>query len=600
MANFIFVRMRKTPQFSDVLGQLRRICLDLTPEEIQHCCENKAEAWPKYPDTFYAIQNSGGLCVPVNDVMTIGWAMSSKGADLELPNDEKVDGSYAIVKASKDEVHFFTDQFGSRSLWYFQNSEMLVISTSQRAVVQLKGSFCPNESAMSWFLSSGCQGPYISWDEQIQQARPNLEYVFKSETWDTHSSQKTNLSIPESGTGDASSYNSIFERCVTQTMGEIVGGHGEGESLLPLSGGLDSRLLLALAYRAGFDSSLALVNWGVAAKKPEFADKVAAKLVADFYQKPILDQKLPEVIDDFDGVLERFVLASEGRIDQFNAYADGFKMWADFVSNGFKYALRGDIPFTEGIDIGEASARAHIGLEMFADYDNSESLNVVKLAALQQQFDIERKPGESLIRWRDRLYVEWRVPIVISAFSTITGSYLENRCPMMSWSLYQQYMALPDCAKGDKAHIDALWKLHDKSKIPSNATTSLMSPSAYFETVLGLEYLCERISQVSKTGFFSGAMVEGVSARLNDLRLRQTPLAGGFGLKARVRASLSEHTPSALKGWLKAKRPRSLSVITLAYRIVLVDKILKSYNLQAKLDNNLRVKHDGSMNRPQK
>ena len=396
-------------------------------------------------------------------------------------------------------------------------------------------------------------------------------------------SRKTGMNLPASGNGDLRSYNANFERYISQAIGKIIRTHGVGEVLLPLSGGLDSRLLLALAHRDGSGDAVSLVNWGIASEKMAFTDKVAAKRVAEFYGKPILDQQLPTQTENLDEMLDLFVEASEGRLDQFNAYTDGFAMWDSFVRSGYRFVLRGDIPFTEGIDIDDASARAHIGLQMFADYDNKDELGLNGFDALQRRFDIARHTDESLIRWRDRLYVEWRIPMVISAFSDIIGRYVENRCPMMSWSLYRQYMALPDRAKGNKKHIAGLWKLRDKSGVPSHAISSLAQPVAYFETPLGREYLCNRLSRLRGGGDFPETMLDAVAAHLDRDQTRRLTQAKGAGFKASIRAWLSDRFPNTLKGQIKAARPRPLEPMVLAYRIVLIDKILCMYRRQAKL-----------------
>jgi len=294
-------------------------------------------------------------------------------------------------------------------------------------------------------------------------------------------------------------------------------------------------------------------------------------------------------------MLDLFVEASEGRIDQFNAYTDGFSMWEKFVRGGYRYVLRGDIPFTEGIDVDDASARAHIGLQVFADYDNADELRLNGLTAFQRRFNIARHTGESLIRWRDRLYVEWRIPMVISAFSDIIGRYVENRCPMMSWSLYQQYMALPDRAKGNKKHIAALWKLYDKSGVPSHAISSLAQPVTYFETPLGREYLNNKLSGLRGRYDFLEATIEAIATHLRRNQTLRPTQARGAGFKASIRAWLSDRVPNTLKGHIKAARPRPLEPMVLAYRIVLIDKILHMYRRSAKLDASSASKTNSSV-----
>lgn len=286
MAHYIFVKMRSTQQPNDMLERLRELCRDLTPKSIADVCENTAAEWPAERGTYYAIQNCRGLSGPESGMLTIGWTMGLEGETSGRDRGSHPDGSYAVIEANGGQIRFFSDQFGSRTLWFHMNSEMLLISTSQRAIVQLKGCFCPKPAAIAWFLSSGCQGPFISWDEQIQQVRPEFNYILECETWSMLRSSKTGMNLPASGSGDLRSYTLNFERHVSQAIGSIIRRHGVGEVLLPLSGGLDSRLLLALAHRDGSGDAVSLVNWGIVPEKMAFTDKAAAKRWQNFMANP--------------------------------------------------------------------------------------------------------------------------------------------------------------------------------------------------------------------------------------------------------------------------------------------------------------------------
>lgn len=581
MAHYIFVRTRSAKSQREICKDLLGVCQALVPDEVAHKCENTIVQWPGQSDAFLAIQNSCGLPGPENGTLVIGW---TKGDTLP---DETSDGSYALISVDGNCTRFITDQFGSRTLWYYLDEEIFVVSTSQRSIVQLKGSFQPNKAAISWFLSSGCQGPFISWDIEIQQTRPNLYYEFDSYAWRIETRPKRGMNYLVSESLTPNEFNTLFEGEVTEALEQIVGSHQCGKGLLPLSGGLDSRLLLALAQRGECGAALSLANWGVKAKEGSFSDKIAAKKVADFYRKPIYDKVIPTEVFSLDVMIKRFVEASEGRLDQFNAYADGYAMWHDFALDGYRYVMRGDIPYTEGIDTDEPSARAHVGLQIASDYNNVDALHLTEFAEIQSQFEIERRDGESLVQWRDRLYVELRIPMVVSAFSDLIGQFMENRLPMMNWSLYQKYVSLPDLAKGNKAHIEALWKLNDKSKVPSHATTSLLQPVAYFETAEGLEYLSNSLSNIDQHEFFPEVMLKQLIA---DIQARQPREMAGFkhgGVGATLRVWISDRFPKTLKGRIKAARRRNLSPMVLAYRVVLADKVMSMYARQSKFKSKL-------------
>ena len=484
-------------------------------------------------------------------------------------------GGAGDVSVTPTELHFSCDHLGSRTLWYHVGSNLLVVSTSQKAIVALKGSYLPCDEAVAWFLSSGCQGPFVSWDGEIRQVRPDLEYRFDICAWRLSQVHKRDMAAPRSGTGCVSEYLECYETTVTANIERTLHKYGEREVLLPLSGGLDSRLILALARNAGVDAKLQLVNWGVPASDGVFDDMVAASQVAKRYGKSLIRGALPEVVDDPDLVLDRYVSASEGRIDHFNGYTDGFAMWDGLAGAGFRCILRGDIPFTEGLDVNKPMARAHLGLERLDDYSNVMGTPLADFAPLQVDFDIRRQEEESLVRWRDRLYTQWRVPMTISAFSDLVGGHVDNRLPMMSWQLYCGYMALPDSKKGNKAHIESLCRKHDRTRVPFNAIGALRAPAAAMDSPRGAAYVARELARIRESGRPYSHLTAWVGDRASFGRVSTS------GDKARkwgaVRGRFADALPPPVKGWLKARRPRLLSLEVVAYRLILVDKIQAMY-----------------------
>lgn len=586
MANYIFVKTRKTVESTNILQALEQTCNLITPVVIKGKSQNTVEVWPDESHSFYAIQNSENIAKPEKGALIIGWLHQS-ASDHSDTCSPKSDGSYAIIKNTKEGASFFSDQFGSRALWYYLDDTKLIVSTSQRAVVTLKGSFNLNEETLAWYLSSGSQGPFISWDKDIKQVLPHLEYRFNVTDWYIDSTQKPGMDLPPSGSTKMSDYLELYKSQVTKSLNQIINQYPKGQVLMPLSGGLDSRLLLALSKNVDLDNNLSLVNWGAPKQKGIFDDKVAAQRVASFYKKDLLDMSLPHEIDDYDQVLDRFIESSEGRIDHFNAFADGYKMWNEFFQSGYRMIIRGDIPFTEGLDINPIQARAHQGLELFTDYANSIDFSLKKYIDLQNEYVMKRLDGESLIRWRDRLYTSWRLPIVISAFSDQISGFTESRSPMLSWSLFNLYMGLPDKDKGDKLHIKKLWQKYDRSRVSSNAVGSLRSMDSYFNNKKGQKYLLDKLALLIEDKYLSSSLVESVHEVLSkqeflSLEKQHSAVSKKALVSQKIQTLLSNHLPALPKAYLKSKRSKKLSVITIAYRMVLAEKVITMYESDAK------------------
>ena len=583
MAQYIFIKSRKNLDKEATLNKLKGVCQLLTPEGIKDYSKDTIETWPNSQDSFYAIQNSKHVNKVSEDSLVIGFINYVIEPKRNISSSS--DGSYAVITNTGNDITFFTDQFSSRTLWYYIDSESIIISTSQRAIVALKQSFTLNQEAIAWFLSSGCQGPFISWDKDIQQVKPHLEYKFDTNAWNLTYKQKPGMELPESGTTDWKEFLNLYIKTVDKTLNEMVDQVNKHQALLPLSGGFDSRLLLGLISNSNLLTKVKLINWGVRQNLNLFDDKKAALNIAKYYRKDIRNTYLPKKVDSIDEILNSFVKACEGRIDHFNAFTDNFKIWKDIRKAGYPFIIRGDIPYTEGLDINNLQARAHLGLNLLLDFQNVLNFDFDDYITLQRDIDINKDSKESLIRWRDRLYPQWRVPMVISAFSNQISAYTENRAPMMNWTLYKLYMGLPDKIKGNKAHIVKIWKMYEKSGIPTNATSSLLSMDSYFENSKGRAYLVNELQRIEQAGRISTQLIKDIKESLLSYNEKQESSTKFFTLfKIKSKNWVSNKLPPLAKAKLKAKRPLNISEITLAYRVIMIDKIISMFNSDSHTD----------------
>lgn len=583
MAQYIFIKYRKESDTDDTLNRLKNVCQLLTPEQIKKYSEDTIEAWPNSQNSFYAIQNSKHVDRVTEDTLVMGFIAPEYGHSSNISSTS--DGSYAVITNTANNITFYTDQFGSRTLWYYADSKSIIISTSQRAIVTLKQSFTLNKEAIAWFLSSGCQGPFISWDKDIQQVKPHLEYKFDANAWSLTYKQKQGMQLPEPGSTDWREFLTLYKNTVNKSLNDIIGQANKHDVLLPLSGGFDSRLLLGLISNSKLLTNVKLINWGVPQDLGLFDDKQAALRIAKYYNKDIIDTYLPKEVDDFDGILNNFIKACEGRIDHFNAFTDKFKLWENIIKAEYPFIIRGDIPYTEGVDVNNKQARAHLGLNRLLDYKNVINFDFDGYIALQRDFDIKIDSNESLISWRDRLYPQWRVPMVISAFSDQISAYTENRAPMMSWSLYKLYMGLPDKSKGNKAHIVKLWKKYEKSRVPTNATPSLLSMNSYFDNSKGRKYLINKLSRIENDSFISTQLIKDIRRHLINHSKRHKSSTNSMDvLKIKLKNWVSDKLPPLAKAKLKAKSPLNISEITFAYRVVMIDKIINMFNSDSHID----------------
>lgn len=485
------------------------------------------------------------------------------------------DGSYLKIKLQEQEITCNVDRFESKSLWYYKDEEKFIISNSQLLITSLKGSFKINKKAVSWFLSSGSTGFRNSWDIEINKVLHSKEYKFSIADWKLDIMEK-NYAVENIQYNTNQEFLGKYKDLTKNVFINLAKDFPVSNMVLPLSGGNDSRLLFYISNELKQFNSMTLANWGVKKESQVFDDKIAALQIAQAYNKNLKNYYLPSKIEDFDSFFNSFIRNGDCRIDHFNAYADEFKIFQQLYHEDYNFIIRGDIPFTEGLDVNDKMSRAHIGIPKWTDYANYQSYILDDFVEVQEsdQVPIQKKESETLIEWRDRLYIDFRIPIVISAFDDLINPYLVTIAPMMTYSHYLLYSQQEPSKRGDKAHIVKLSKELDQSKIGFNATTSILAMEDYLNTKEGIIYLQSYLNQMDNA-IFSRDMIDSISKHLN----LSTP--GKQLLKRQLIEFAKENLPTKLKILIRSKYSKSLSALTLSYRIIMVDKVFQTFNKAA-------------------
>lgn len=572
MSKFFLIKYKKKHR-QDVTDNLGMAIQNIMPVNITNKIEIRESELCE--NLFFGVLNHHE-CIQDNGFFQLGEIIrgGSKESSNVIP-----DGSYQRIEYDSKSINFYCDRFESKSLWYILDSDKLIISNSQRLLISLKGQFKLNEKALSWFLSSGTLGFQNSWDSEIVKVKNSIRYRFDLLKWEL-TTERIDYNLNEITFNSYQEFETLYKNLTVQCLSNLFIERKKTEFLLPISGGFDSRLLLYLANDGELSENVTLINWGV--KNTNFDDKNAALKISDHYQNTFLNKFLPAKVQNLDEILDTYIKIGEGRIDHFNAYSDNFKIFEDIFINGYKFLIRGDIPFTEGIDINEKMARDHIGIRKFTDYCNSGNFNLKKLISIQEQNNpnVQQRETESLIEWRDRLYIDYRIPIVISSFNDIINSYVETTAPMMSYSHFRLYEKLEIKQKGNKKHIEKLAKRLDKTGVPFNALPSIEPIIHLVKTKMNIEYLKAYLADVN-VSLIDKKLIAQIIDSLDKTIIREKRPKESF--YSNVKQKLSEHFPPYIKAYIKSKRVSYLDPVTLAYRIVMVDKINNMYKADSKI-----------------
>ncbi len=366
------------------------------------------------------------------------------------------EGTYALARWDPGSVELISDICGSRTLWHVITDDVFLASTSQRALVMLLGRFELLPEATSCFLSSGTLGPEVSWDARIRRLPPDARAVLDREAWRvTVTEAKPRFGPPAR---DINNQIDQLREAIATTCGSL--DLDLERWVLPLSGGHDSRTLLAFLVHNGLRPRC--VTWTTRASlRNPLSDASIARIIARRYRVEHDLLYLDGPAADLEATLERFVAANEGRNDELAGYLDGFALWRDLALAGVQGIIRGDEPF--GLHrrrMREDDGRRHVGGAAPHDYPKDHPLRELELAPPTWPARLQRQPRERLGDYCHRLSQQGFLPAILAGLAGPKARYLEIVNPLASRRVVQAARSLPpmlrDHARGYQQIVDRL------------------------------------------------------------------------------------------------------------------------------------------------
>ncbi|NEU08815.1 hypothetical protein GZH53_10870 [Flavihumibacter sp. R14] len=441
MSKIVFICPRHQETLSFSKDDIESIAQRITPDNI-------------LPQATEIVESDGmlyGLTNPMQTVKRHGISVLM-GQDFNNSEDwweiggEPPEGTYAIFRADSVTVELITDAVASRTIWYYFDEEVLIASTSQRALVMLAKTFVFNEDVIAWMLSTGSLGPSQSWDKRIRMVPPDSVINLNRTTWhlEIHSRPVKFCSedIPDT------KHKIELRNSLADTFKGLKIDFNKW--VLPLSGGFDSRSILCFLASTGEDlRQLKSITWGMKeSPKQKGNDAYVAQKIASYYKtkhKFYLTNASDEPIVK---IFERFLVCGEGRIDHISGYMDGFKIWKTLFEDKVQGIIRGDEGFGWVTVKSPTDVRHRIGISLCSDFSNLKEFvrpdhNLPDI--------LQKTEDETLETWRDRLYHQFRIPIILAALNDLKLPYVEVINPLLSHRIIDTSRKGPDHLRTNKA-----------------------------------------------------------------------------------------------------------------------------------------------------
>jgi hypothetical protein len=482
--------------------------------------------------------------------------------DWHVPGAALPDGSFALLRADDARVELVADSVGSRTLWYTFTEHELIVSTSQRALVTLLGSFEPNREVLPWMLSSGTLGPTASWDSRVHRVQPGERVLLDRASWRLTST----VEPPQIAADDTLSRATHLERLRAAVVNACRRWSFDPRKwVLTLSGGWDSRSLLCMLRERGIET----VTWGSPASAEQdgsdaqIARQVAAALGVPHRFLAIASCCAPDV------ALDRFLAAGEGRVARISGYIDGFDVWKTLYEEGYDGVIRGDEAFGSIPVTSPFGARWTASLTTLSDYYSAAECEAFELPEQNVPDRLRRGRDETLATWRDRLYQQFRVPIVLAGLTDLKAAYVEVGNPLLAQSVLACVRALPDELRTGKS----LWKEVVAAQLPNMALATRVAIPSLNEFLADrrvVELMIDELSSERAAAIFAPMLRARCCAALRaELR---APQPRNEERRATVLAqAVPNRLRLAVRYW-RAPR-RGIDALALAFRAVVATRM---------------------------
>lgn len=442
MSKVIYLTLRERSLTSkEYLEKIKEIANIIPPDNIT-------------PNPARYIEKNGVIGCIINPVDSIRvkeqsiclGAMMPETINWHIPKNEIPNGCFALFRSNDRFVEIASDFQATRTIWYIKTHEMFMASSSQRAIIMLLRSFHLDDNAVAWMLSSGTLGPCYSWDTRIKCLKPDSKILLDREKWEEKITE-----------GEVVFNNKIENLNILKNQYlEVVKSNFKNMDIdapkwfLPLTGGKDSRLMLSILNDIG--KNLYCVTWGLKESlNMEGSDADIASKLAEYFN---LNWKYYytdyEGRENVDRILLRYINCSEGRLDNIEAFSDGFGVWKRLFNKGLEVGIGGTNGF--GHKKSENSAfhiRKRKRVTVLRDYYNIPK-NISEYYNQGLENYLNKARSESYVQYYHRMHQQFFIPFADSALNEAKCSYLEVINPMESRNIISIMRTIPDKLSKEK------------------------------------------------------------------------------------------------------------------------------------------------------
>jgi asparagine synthetase B (glutamine-hydrolysing) len=448
----------------------------------------------------------------------------------------------------------------SRTIWYVKTEDRFLASTSQRALVSLLGDLQLDRGAVTWMATSGTLGPTASWDRRLQRLPGASVLRLDRRSWRLDlTTAPVSVDLTERSDEDhiAELGAAILDACADLSV-------DLSDWVLPLSGGLDSRGLLLAFLETGRRPRC--VTWGLSsALNDPKNDAVVASLLAETLGVEHRYYPTDPSGEDIGEALGRFLIAGEGRNEDFGGYTDGLASWKRLAESGVAGVVRGDeAGWGYRTYHSESFVRRRLHLRVLADYPPSHLVQQLGLEPQPVPPELTYREQETFSAYRDRIYEAFSVPTNFAALNDIKAPYVEIANPYLTRRVVSVVRALPDHLRENRRAFAAF--VHAFSPpVPFASKAAPAGPTEYLSRPDLVAELRRELGSSRAERVLDGRALERLGAALDAYP--------DFDVRRSLRTAARRVVPDGLARRIRPNAPISLSARELSFRVYIASRM---------------------------
>ena len=558
MSKIIYVCFRDKTINSSTKERINKICEELNPDNISaHPTKvggsNKVVFGISNPVSSFSIKDSNVLLGSIFE----------EGSNWEKKANDIPDGNFVIFKTREEDIEIITDCIGSRSVWYYQDKEKLIASTSQKAIIKFLGDFQFDERVIPWVISTGMLGPEYCWDRRLKKIPSDGRLFLDRSSWTVKINSKPvsfrPVRLPKK------KHKEKLTKAIQSTFKNI--SINPTNWRITLSGGHDSRAILLLLKKFGknLNSRYKTITWGTKTSiHSKYSDAAIAEKLAknqntvhNYYSNEDSDEPLDKIIN-------RFLNNGEGRIDHITGYLDGFKIWKNIYEDGALGVIRGDEVFGYNKLFSPLAVNNFMGLTLCSDFSNLQKFSYIKSLHQEKPKELNKKKNESLSTWRDRIFQMYRIPYAQAALADLKYPYVEQINPFLSKRIVTIIRQLPDHLRTNKKLFKMIMKPMNPNIPFSKSDSNVLLKNALKRKDIVSLIKKELLSDYAQT-IFPNAFLNQVVNSLETITLNNNEKKG-------IVKRIKSFFPKKLKAFFLPKQKNSLTLDEniLGFRIFII------------------------------